>query len=122
MADVYDVVVIGGGPGGYNAAIRAGQLGLKTACIEKRDAKGAVAFGGTCLNRGCIPSKMLIYPADLVELIRHTDRLGVKASVDSVRWTEIRDTISGTRSSRMMVMRLGKDSAMTPSGYCGRMT
>ena len=48
MADVYDVVVIGGGPGGYNAAIRAGQLGLKTACIEKRDAKGAVAFGGTC--------------------------------------------------------------------------
>ncbi|MGH8488162.1 MAG: dihydrolipoyl dehydrogenase family protein, partial [Gammaproteobacteria bacterium] len=50
----YDVVIIGGGPGGYNAAIRAGQLGLKVACIE-----GANTLGGTCLNVGCIPSKAL---------------------------------------------------------------
>ena len=51
----YDVAVIGGGPGGYVAAIKAGQKGLKTVCIEKRG-----ALGGTCLNVGCIPSKALL--------------------------------------------------------------
>merc|ERR1719297_5296 len=51
----YDVVVVGGGPGGYVAAIKAGQLGLKTACVEMRG-----ALGGTCLNVGCIPSKALL--------------------------------------------------------------
>lgn len=57
----YDVVVIGSGPAGYVAAIRAAQLGLKTACIEKNKAKaGQTAFGGTCLNVGCIPSKALL--------------------------------------------------------------
>ena len=55
MADTFDVVVIGGGPGGYVAAIRAAQLGLKTACVDKRG-----ALGGTCLNIGCIPSKALL--------------------------------------------------------------
>ncbi len=55
MAESYDVVVIGGGPGGYVAAIRAAQLGMKTACIEKRG-----SLGGTCLNIGCIPSKALL--------------------------------------------------------------
>lgn len=61
MADKFDVIVIGGGPGGYVAAIRAAQLGLKTACIDKwlnKDGKGV--FGGTCLNVGCIPSKALL--------------------------------------------------------------
>lgn len=57
----YDVVVIGSGPGGYVAAIRAAQLGLKTACIEKGSNKaGKPSFGGTCLNVGCIPSKALL--------------------------------------------------------------
>ena len=51
----FDVVVIGGGPGGYVCAIKAAQLGLKTACVEKRG-----ALGGTCLNVGCIPSKALL--------------------------------------------------------------
>ena len=51
----YDVIVIGAGPGGYVAAIRAAQLGLKTACVEKR-----ATLGGTCLNVGCIPSKALL--------------------------------------------------------------
>ncbi|MDF1821266.1 MAG: dihydrolipoyl dehydrogenase [Alcanivoracaceae bacterium] len=61
MADQYDVIVIGGGPGGYVAAIRAAQLGLKTACIEKRiNKQGDPALGGTCLNVGCIPSKALL--------------------------------------------------------------
>ena len=57
----YDVVVIGGGPGGYVAAIKASQLGLKTACIEfDEDASGKIKLGGTCLNVGCIPSKALL--------------------------------------------------------------
>lgn len=59
MAETYDVVIIGGGPGGYNCAIRAGQLGLKTACIEMAD-----TLGGTCLNVGCIPSKALLHASD----------------------------------------------------------
>jgi dihydrolipoamide dehydrogenase len=65
MADspsTYDVVIIGGGPGGYNAAIRAGQLGLKAACIEKRE-----TLGGTCLNVGCMPSKALLHASELFE-------------------------------------------------------
>ena len=58
----YDVIIIGGGPGGYNAAIRAGQLGLKTAVVEKR-----VTLGGTCLNVGCMPSKALLHASELYE-------------------------------------------------------
>lgn len=61
MSDKYDVIVIGGGPGGYAAAIRCAQLGLNTACIEKRiNKQGKPALGGTCLNVGCIPSKALL--------------------------------------------------------------
>lgn len=60
MAQSFDVVVIGGGPGGYEAAIRAAQLGFNVACIEKRVHKGKPALGGTCLNVGCIPSKALL--------------------------------------------------------------
>jgi dihydrolipoamide dehydrogenase len=59
----YDVVIIGGGPGGYNAAIRAGQLGLSVACVEKR-----VTLGGTCLNVGCIPSKALLHASEMYEM------------------------------------------------------
>ena len=65
MADSFDLVVIGGGPGGYVAAIRAAQLGLKTACVEKRG-----SLGGTCLNVGCIPSKQLLHVSHLYEEAR----------------------------------------------------
>ena len=58
----YDVLIIGGGPGGYNAAIRAGQLGLRVACIEGRE-----TLGGTCLNVGCMPSKALLHASELYE-------------------------------------------------------
>ena len=61
----YDVVVIGSGVGGYTAANRAGQLGLKTACVE-----GAAVLGGTCLNVGCIPSKALLHASELFDLAR----------------------------------------------------
>ncbi|MBP6682115.1 MAG: FAD-dependent oxidoreductase, partial [Halioglobus sp.] len=61
MAEKYDVVVIGAGPAGYVAAIRAAQLGLSVACVEQwLDDKGKVRLGGTCLNVGCIPSKALL--------------------------------------------------------------
>lgn len=66
MADAYDLVVIGGGPGGYVAAIRAAQLGMKTACVEKRG-----SLGGTCLNVGCIPSKALLQSSEKYESARH---------------------------------------------------
>ncbi len=59
----YDVIIIGGGPGGYNAAIRAGQLGLKVALVE-----GRATLGGTCLNVGCIPSKALLHASELYEM------------------------------------------------------
>jgi dihydrolipoamide dehydrogenase len=76
MADSFDVVVIGGGPGGYNAAIRAGQLGLSSACIDRRG-----TFGGTCLNIGCIPSKALLHASELFEEAnRDFAKLGIKAT------------------------------------------
>ena len=59
----YDVVIIGGGPGGYNAAIRAGQLGLEGRLVEGRE-----TLGGTCLNVGCIPSKALLHASELYEM------------------------------------------------------
>jgi dihydrolipoamide dehydrogenase len=71
----FDVVVIGGGPGGYVCAIRAAQLGLKTACVEMRG-----ALGGTCLNVGCIPSKALLHASEKYEEAGHAlAALGVKA-------------------------------------------
>jgi dihydrolipoamide dehydrogenase len=63
----YDVVIIGGGPGGYNAAIRAGQLGLKVACVDK-GIEGVSVLGGTCLNVGCMPSKALLHASELYEM------------------------------------------------------
>jgi len=72
----YDVVIIGGGPGGYNAAIRAGQLGLKVACVEMR-----ATLGGTCLNVGCMPSKALLHASELFEIAADDfAALGIEAS------------------------------------------
>ena len=65
MADIFDLVIIGAGPGGYVCAIRDAQLGLKTALVEKRH-----ALGGTCINVGCIPSKALLESSDLYEAAR----------------------------------------------------
>jgi dihydrolipoamide dehydrogenase len=76
MADSYDLIVIGGGPGGYMAAIRAAQLNMKVACIEKRENK---ALGGTCLNVGCIPSKALLDSSEMYEATMHKlSRHGIK--------------------------------------------
>ena len=76
MADTYDLVVIGSGPGGYVCAIRAAQLGMKVAVVEKR-----ATFGGTCLNIGCIPSKALLHATEMFEEAGHGfAALGIKVS------------------------------------------
>jgi dihydrolipoamide dehydrogenase len=70
----FDLIVIGGGPGGYVAAIRAGQLGLSTLVVEKE------SMGGVCLNWGCIPSKALISAAKLVHHLQHAEHMGIKVA------------------------------------------
>ena len=91
MSD-YDVVIIGGGPGGYVCAIRAAQLGLKVACVEGRG-----ALGGTCLNVGCIPSKALLHASELVHESNHTfDKMGIsigEATVDMPKMLDYKDGV-----------------------------
>ena len=90
----YDVAIIGGGPGGYVAAIRAAQLGLKAALIEKE------RVGGVCLNWGCIPSKALLYNAELVRLFRRSQEFGI--SHDNLRV----DFAAAVDRSRQVVERM----------------
>jgi dihydrolipoamide dehydrogenase len=82
MAERYDVIVIGAGPAGYVAAIRAAQLGFKVACVEKwRNPKGEAALGGTCLNVGCIPSKALLASSEEYEnTCHHLGEHGISVS------------------------------------------
>lgn len=86
----HDVVVIGGGPGGYVASIKAAQLGLKTACVEKRG-----ALGGTCLNVGCIPSKAMLNNSQMYHQIKHdTKNRGINVdnvSVDMVQFQKAKE-------------------------------
>lgn len=95
----YDVVVIGGGPGGYSAAIRARQLGRKTALIEEAD------LGGVCLNWGCIPTKALLKQAEVYQLVRHADEYGIKVGEPEVDW----EMVIGR--SRAVAERLSKGVA-----------
>ena len=78
-----DLVIIGGGPAGYAAAIRAGQKGIKTLLIESRD------IGGTCLNRGCIPTKAFFRSQEVFHLSKRAAEFGVQVKVDGVDWTRI---------------------------------
>ena len=72
----YDLIVIGSGPGGYVCAIKAAQLGLKVAVVEKR-----ATYGGTCLNIGCIPSKALLHASEMFQHVAHgVDALGVEVA------------------------------------------
>jgi dihydrolipoamide dehydrogenase len=74
----YDLIVVGGGPGGYVAAIRASQLGMKTALVDKAE------LGGICLNWGCIPTKALLRSADVLRLVRDAGRFGVKVAAPEI--------------------------------------
>lgn len=90
----YDVIVIGSGPGGYVAAIRCAQHGLKTACVEGRD-----TLGGTCLNVGCIPSKALLHASHMLHEAEHNfAKMGLKGKSPSVDWQQMlsykEDTVS----------------------------
>ena len=94
MAETYDLVVIGAGPGGYVAAIRAAQLGMKVACVEK-----STTLGGTCLNVGCIPSKALLDSSELYHLAKERfGRHGIK--VDGLEPRPGRDAQAQGRSGQ----------------------
>lgn len=84
MSKQYDLVVIGAGPGGYVAAARAASLGLTTAIVEK-DA----SLGGTCLHRGCIPTKALLHAADTFDEVKHGARIGIKTAGVEVDWGDV---------------------------------
>ncbi len=94
MADTYDLIVIGGGPGGYVAAIRAAQLGMKTACIEKRK-----SYGGTCLNVGCIPSKALL------ESSEHYHHAKSKLSKHGVMVSDVKIDVAAMQKRKESVVR-----------------
>ncbi len=94
----YDLAVIGTGSGNTVVTQRVQGLG-KVAIIEEH------LFGGTCLNVGCIPTKMFVYPADLARLAQHGPALGVRTSYDGARWPEIRDRIFGRIDPRSGAVR-----------------
>src|SRR5271155_5737357 len=83
MADAFDVVVIGAGPGGYVAAIRASQLGLKTAIVERE------ALGGICLNWGCIPTKALLKTGEVFEQLGHLADYGLSAEAPTYDFAKV---------------------------------
>jgi dihydrolipoamide dehydrogenase len=84
MTEQYDVIIIGSGPGGYVAAARASSVGLKTAIVEKDG-----ALGGTCLHRGCIPTKALLHAADVVSDLKDASKIGIVAEGVRVEWDKV---------------------------------
>lgn len=112
----YDVVVIGAGPGGYVSAIRAAQLGLKTAIVEKRE-----TLGGTCLNVGCIPSKALLHASEVFAEAQHGfESLGVTVSKPSLNleamMTHKQKTVDGNTSGVAFLMKKNKIDTIYGSG------
>ncbi len=101
MADSYDVIVIGAGPGGYVAAIRAAQLGKKTAVVESDKA------GGRCLNYACIPAKTVLRTAEIYEQARHSAELGITVKDASIDWEALgkrRASVSESLSSGVKML------------------
>ena len=96
MKKKYDLIIIGGGPGGYVAAIRAAQLNKKVALVESSH------LGGICLNWGCIPTKSLLKNAEILELIRDSKKYGIDIKDFSVNWTKV------IKRSRDIANRMGK--------------
>ena len=93
MADKFDLIVLGGGPGGYNAAERAAHEGMKTLVVEER------ALGGVCLNEGCIPTKTFLYSAKILDYANHGEKYGVTvtgASLDHAKVVDRKNTVVKT--------------------------
>lgn len=116
MTDTYDVVIIGAGPGGYNCAIRCGQLGLKTAIIEKRS-----TLGGTCLNVGCIPSKAMLHASEYYEAAAKDfaglgiEVTGLKANIDQMQKQKA-DAVSGLTAGVAFLMKKHKVTVFNGTG------
>jgi len=114
----FDLIIIGSGPGGYVAGVRAGQLGMKAAVIE-RDPK----FGGTCLLRGCIPTKALLHTASILDEIREADTLGIQVAaptLDIVKAQERKQKVVDSNSKG--VEFLFKKNKVTGIHGLGRIT
>jgi dihydrolipoamide dehydrogenase len=116
---IYDVAVIGGGPAGYTAAIRAGQYGLKTALIEKDK-----VLGGTCLNVGCIPTKALLFNAEVYDHFKHAKDYGIDGLGEgSLNWKSILDRKNSivTRHTKGLDFLMRKNKVTVVPGF-GKLT
>ena len=117
MADSFDVVVIGGGPAGYPAAIRAAQNKLSVACIDEwRNRDGTMSFGGTCLNAGCIPSKALLESTELYHRVQEEFAVhGIRTSGTSFDVAQMQKRKAGiVRTMTQGILALFKASGVTP--------
>jgi dihydrolipoamide dehydrogenase len=124
MSESYDVIVIGGGPAGYPAAIRAGQNGLKVACIDEwRNYDGTHAFGGTCLNAGCIPSKALLESSELYHRAQSEFAVhGIKLSGVAFDVATMQKRKAGiVKASTQGILALFKSAKVTPLAGHGRL-
>ena len=116
MSETFDVVIIGGGPGGYNCATRCGQLGMKVALIEKRD-----KLGGTCLNVGCIPSKAMLHASELYETAAKDfaglgiEVTGLKVNLDNML-KQKDDAVTGLTAGIAYLMKKHKVTVFTGAG------
>jgi dihydrolipoamide dehydrogenase len=110
----YDLIVIGSGPGGYSAAIRAGQYGLKTALVEKQ-----ARLGGTCLLVGCIPTKSLLQTADVWQRFVHADLEGIQCENPRLDYPKVKDRKDGivTKHSKGVEMLLKRAKVERINGY-----
>ncbi len=110
----YDLIVIGSGPGGYSAAIRAGQYGLKTALVEKQP-----RLGGTCLLVGCIPTKTLLQTADVWERFVHAEKEGIQCENPRLDYPKVKDRKDGivTKHSKGVGLLLKRAKVERISGY-----
>src|SRR5580698_6979558 len=119
LADtIFDVVVLGGGPAGYTCAIRASQYGLKAALIDAND-----RLGGTCLLWGCIPTKAMLFTAEIWDHLKHADRYGIEVTEPKINWKGVlarKDDVI-TRHTKGLDFLMKKNKINAIKGY-GRLT